>query len=187
MQVNTSTMFIFMLLILVTFQVYSTYHYSSMVWCTFRRVNKTRISKWAKLTQARVEFEGGWYDVEPSRITTGIKWLPLPMVVNCLDFRHNSPRALDPDTFDNSYTPEARKQLDKADDIRALEQGNQQSLTTKPIKQGMLQQYMPLITLIGFIIVGFLVYRQQGQIDKVGFGMNVVQEQLGKLLQNLPK
>lgn len=183
MQVNSSTMFSIMLICVIMLQFYSVYSVRDKIWCTFRRIDKTKISRWARMGQSRIEFDGGWYQVEPGRVTLAIKWNPLPAWVRTLDFRHDSSRALDPDTFDNQYTPEARKQLDKTDDIRALEQGNQSALTAKGGKQGMLQQYLPLIVLIGFLAVGFLVYRQQAQVDKLGFAINFVQEQLGKLLQ----
>lgn len=183
MQLSPSVMFSVMLLILIAFQSYSSLHYLNMIWCTFRRVDRTRVAKWAKVGQARIEFDGGWYQVEPGRITIGIKWMPLPMVVKCLDFRWDSSRALDPDTFDNSYTPEARKQLDKTDDIRALEQGNQQALTARGGKQGFLQQYQPLMIMIGFLFVGWLLWQSKIQQDKLGFAMNVIQQALGQLLQ----
>ncbi len=183
MQLNPSTMFSVMLLILIAFQSYSSLHYLNMIWCTFRRVDRIRVAKWAKAGQARIEFDGGWYQVEAGRITIGIKWMPLPMVVKCLDFRHDNSRALDPDTFDNTYTPEARKQLDITDGVRGFEQGNREALTGKVGKQGFLQQYQTLIVVIGFLIVGWLLWQQRATSDKLGYAMNVIQAQLGQLLQ----
>ncbi len=185
MQFNPSTEYIVILLLLIAVQVYCSLHFSKMIWCTFRTVDRTRITKWAKATQTVVEFDGGRYEVEPSRITFGIKWLLLPMSVKCLDFRHDSSRALDPDTFENTYTPEQRVQLDIKDDVKGFNQGNQQSLSARGLKQGLMQQYLPLIVLVGFLICGYLIWQQRIQTDKLGFGINVVQEQLGRILQNM--
>ena len=183
--VNPLNPFSMMLLLLIFFQTYSVLDANKKIWCVFRRVDKTKIAKWAKSTQARIEFDGGWYQIEGRRITTMIKWLPLPTVVKSLDFTYGSTLALDPDTFDTSMSPEARKQLDKTDDIRALEGGNNQALKgASTVKLGAFQQYMPIVMLVGFLVVGWMLYQTWQKIDLLGFSVNVVQEQLGKVMQN---
>lgn len=181
---NPSSAFTFMLLLLIIFQTYNVYDANKKIWCIFRRVDKTKVSKWAKATQAVIDFDGGWYQVESRRVTTMIKWLPLPTIVKSLDFTHDSTRALDPDTFANAMSPEERKQLDKRDDIKALEQGNQATLGKQGGKVGMLQQYMPLITVVGFLILGYLLYQVMGQQNKIGFAINTLQSQLATIMQN---
>lgn len=187
MQVNSSVMLNFLLFCMVMLQFYSVYSVRDRIWCTFRNPDRTKISKWAKVGQSRIEFAGGWYQVEPDRVTLAIKWNPMPSWVRTLDFRHDSSRALDPNTFSNEYTPQARKQMDITDDVAGFQGGNERSLTKVGGKQNMLQQYMPLMVLIGFIVVGFFLYQQQQKTDNVGFAINVVQQQLGDVLKRLPK
>ena len=173
-----------MLLLLIIFQTYSVYDANKKIWCVFRRADKTKVGKWAKHTQAVIDFDGGWYEVEPSRITTMIKWLPLPTIVKSLDYTPFSTRAIDPISGDASMSPETRKQLNVKDDIQALERGNENSLGGRGMKQGMLQQYIPLITICGFIIVGWFIYQLMGKVDQLGLSGNVIQTQLGKIMQN---
>ncbi len=187
MQVSSATMLNILLFVVIAYQAYSAYDIRDKILCTFRRSDRTKITKWAKNSQSRIEFDGGWYDVEPERVTLSLKWNPLPMWVRTLDYRHDSARALHPDTFDNKYTPEQRKQLDKSDDIRAMHQGNVSTFAGMAGKQGLLQQYFPIIVLFGFLAIGWLTYRAQGQIDKVGFATNVVQQQNVKLTEQLTK
>jgi hypothetical protein len=177
---------LFMLLLLIAFQVYSTYDANKKIWCIFRREDKTKVAKWAKPNQAVIDFDGGWYQVEARRITTMIKIVGfMPTIIKSLDFTHDSTRALDPDTFTASMSPEERKQLDKRDDIKALETGNQQALKSGgAVRLGGLQQYMPLVTIVGFIIVGYFIYMLMGRIDQLGFAMNVIQIDLAKIMQN---
>lgn len=187
MQLTPMTMFIFMLVCVVAYAAYSARSLKDRILCTVNRRDRTKIVRWAKQNQARIAIDGGWYDVDPACTVlrlwdSGIHWF-FPVWIRCSDYRHDSSKPLNPDTFDNQYTPEARKQLDKTDDIRALEQGNQQALTAKGGRQGMLQQYLPLIVLVGFLIVGWLLWQQRATSDKLGFAMNVIQEQLGRLLQ----
>jgi preprotein translocase subunit SecG len=184
MQLNPFTV---LLIGVILLQFYSVYNVRNKIWCTFRRVDRTKINKWAKNGQGRIEFDGGWYEVEPARVTLALKWEPLPTWVRTLDFRHDSSRALDPDTFDNQYTPEARKQLDKTDDIRALEQGNQQALSARGGKQGLLERYMPFIVVIGFVVIGFFLYNLMQHQNQLGVGQNTIEVQLGQIMNKLPK
>jgi len=173
-----------MLLLLIIFQTYSVYDANKKIWCVFRRADRTKVSKWAKPFQTRIEFDGGWYEVEPARITTMIKWLPLPTIVKSLDYTYLSTRAQDPATGDSTLRPEERKALDTSDDMKALKDGNQQTLKGGVVKQNALQQYMPMITIVGFLILGYLIYTQRGQNDQLGFAMNTIQSQLAKIMQN---
>ena len=96
------------------------------------------------------------------------------------DYRWDSSQPLDPKNFNNEYeSPESRKQLDKEEDIRALHEGNRKAQGQG--KQGMLSGWMPLITVIGFVVLGFVIYMVLKKIDQLGFAMNVIQQQLGQL------
>lgn len=175
---------IFMLLLLIAWQTYSVLDANKKIWCVFRRVDRTKIGKWAKQYQGRIEFDNGWYQVESDRVTTVVKWLPLPTICKSLDFTPNSTRAIDPSSGRSDLSPEERKALDTSDDMRALKEGNQQTLKGGTVKQGMLAQYMPIITIAGFVIIGYFIYTLMGRVDQLGFSGNVIQTQLAKIMQN---
>lgn len=181
---NTNIL-VFFLLGVVLFQVYEVFDKRNKIWCGFRRRDRTKIEKWAKDNQGRIDFDGGWYHVEPNRAMLMMKWLPLPMYVRCLDFRFDSSRALHPDTFDNVYTPEERKRLDASDDIAAYEKGGQEALSIKS-KKGIMGTLPLIIGLIAVVIIGYMLYTQQHKIDMLGAGQNMIQGQMGQILQKLP-
>lgn len=156
--------------------------------CSYRTKAKTKIYKWAKKSKSGgwndIEFEGGLYHVEPDRITTEyITYLGFfPMPVMSLDFRHDSARALHPNTFENAYTPEQRRQLNIADDVRDFANGNANAIGGK-VKKGMLEGFMPIIMIIGFLIVGYLVYMQGKNISMLGNGQNYLEQQISIIKQ----
>lgn len=175
---------VYFLLFILAYQVYSVYSVRSKIWCSFRRADRTKIERWAKKDQQRIEFDGGWYHVEPDRTTLMIKWMPLPMWIRCLDFRHGSSRALHPDTFDSSMDDVERKRLDISDDIRAYDEGSRKAYEQKG-KVGLLQQWLPIILLIGMLFIGYMVYQQQKRVDMLGLGQNVIESQLQKIIEGL--
>jgi hypothetical protein len=173
----------FALLLIIVYQSYTTYAYKDKIFCTFRRRDKTKIEKWVKSAQGRIAFDNGWYDVDPARTVLQLKWMPLPIWIRTLDFRHDSSLALHPDTFDNTLTPEGRKQMNITDDLRALEQGNQSSLAPGKLQQGMLSKWLPIIVIVGFVIIGYFVFSQQKKLDMLGAGQNFIEQSLSQLLQ----
>lgn len=181
MQLNTSTLLIIFAVIIVGYYIYQVYTARNRVWCVFRKRDRGRIEKWMRIDQTRVEFEGGWYDIDPSRITFGIKWMPLPLSVKVLDFRHDSPKALDPSSFNNDFTPEMRKQLGISDDLRDFAEGQRQSFGGKPAKKTFLEQIFPIIVIGGFVIVGYMLYTMGKNIDLIGIQGNAVQQAIQNL------
>tara|TARA_Y100000310_G_scaffold164294_1_gene164120 strand:+ start:3890 stop:4378 length:489 start_codon:yes stop_codon:yes gene_type:complete len=132
------------------------------VLCTFRSANKTKQEKLILLKSKHVLFNGGWYNVNPKRVTTfwynkGIhQFFPIP--IPTLDFRFDSPEALDPETFQNTWdTPEAREMAGSEDDYRAFNKGIQAQL-------GKISRFpewlFPAITIGAVLIIGYLVYTQ---------------------------
>lgn len=160
----------------------------SRVLCTFRTKAKTKIHKWAKKSKSGgwndVVFEGGKYHVEPDRVTleyrTYLGFFPLPVM--SLDFRHDSARALHPDSFDNTYTPEEREQLNISDDVRDFNNGNQNSIGSKK-KAGMFENLLPWVMVGGLLIVGYLVYSQGKNIAMLGNGQNYLEQQISIIKQ----
>jgi hypothetical protein len=183
---NSALPYIFvMLLLYLTFEAHTA---KERIWCSFRRKDKTLIHKWARRKKNGgwddIEFEGGLYHVEPDRTIFGWKLLLgfFPIGVRCADFRHNSGRALDPDTFDNSYTPEQRKELNIADDIRDFANGNASSVGGK-MKKNMLESLMPIIVVIGFLILGYLVFNMQKSMTLLGKSQQYIEQQIGVIRQ----
>jgi len=150
--------------------------------CTFIRPDKTRIEKMIKAKQRRVEFDGGWYYVIPNRIIlkvmdSGIYKL-FPTKVSSLIYKWDSPVPLDPNTFQNSWeTPEARKALNKEEDIRAYSAGNVASLAkSKP--QGMLDRFFPIIVIGAVCVIGYMLYSLSGKVDMLGQAVNTLQKMM---------
>ncbi len=181
MTLDPSTMWLVLFLFLVVWQVYSVFSTRNKVFCSFRRADRTKIEKWAKQNQKRIVFDGGWYHVEPDRCVLMMKWMPLPMWVRCLDFRHDSSRALHPDTFDNAFTPEARKNLDYSDEIRAYEEGGQRAMVAGKQKKGLLDNLFPIIMILGVVVIGYMLYQQGQKLDQIGNGQNLLEQMIGNL------
>ena len=182
MNLGTETIFIVIAIALIGYAAYSTHQIKNKIYCTFIRADNTRIDKWCKKSQRRIEFDGGWYYIVPSRVILidydkGIFGL-FPTKVASLLFRWNSSQPLDPKTFDNTYEkPEYRKQLNKEEDIRAFSEGSRQTLISQK-RKNMLEGYLPIILIVGFLIIGYFVWQQRSMIDQLGLAMNTIQEML---------
>ncbi len=174
---STSAMLFYLLLFYIIYASYSARKLKDQIWCTYRKRDKTKIEKFVKAKEKRTIFDGGWYDIIPQSITLmlwdkGIHWL-LPIWVRTLDYRHNSPKPLDPNTFENDYTPEERAQLDMSDDVADFAKGTAQSLQAKG-KKGMLEAYMPMIMLIAVIGIGYMLWTLNQRIDMLGQAINML-------------
>lgn len=185
--ISTSQMFTYLPWLVLIYLAYILYGLKTKILCSYRRTDRTKIEKWATPNQSRIEFEGGWYQVEPAR--TVIQWkvyaFMFPVPVRALDFRHGSSRALDPSTFNSDFTAEERKQLDRTDNLLGLQTASQQA-TKGNRKQGMLEQYLPYIMLAGFAIMAYFIFQVSGKADRIGLGQNVIEQQLGKIINSLP-
>ncbi len=176
---NMTSLLSYAFLFIVFYLTYTAYDWKKKIWCSFRRADRTKIEKWAKVSEKRIEFDGGWYHVEPSRATLMWKMVLgfFPMPARSLDFRHDSPRALSPDDFSNDFTPEARKQMDTADEVRGMSEGHMKALGSKK-KGGLLSDYMPIILVVGLLVLGFMMYQQQKRMDMLGQAINVLQQMI---------
>jgi len=167
----------------ILYAIYSCHRAKTKVYCTFTRRDKTVGYKWAKAKNGeRIEFDSGWYYIITSRVK--LKSLDVgfnmffPTMVRCLDFTYKSIWPIDHETGKaDEETPEARKNLDKREDIEAFNLGSQKSYG-KP-KFGLLGGgWMPVILLVGMVACLYLIWQMQGQIDSVGQAMNVLQEMM---------
>jgi hypothetical protein len=97
---------------------------------------------------------------------------------------------IDPTTWNNDYdNPADRKALDKTDDLRSLLETQKTTLQGKGAggKKGMLESLMPILMIAGLLIIGYLCWKMQGQNDKLGYALNVLQQQFVDLQKALGK
>jgi hypothetical protein len=190
MPLNTTSLLLYFLASVLIYLTYIAHNIKNKIWCSYRRPDRTKIERWVAIGKdgrwSDVEFDGGWYHVEPSR--TVLMWKVFlgffPMPIRCLDFRHDSARALDPSTFQNSIDAQMRKDLDKTDELRAIfKASSEQAANIKKRRGGMFEGYTPIILLIGFVVLGWFMYQMIGKLDMIGNGQNLVESQLNVLQQ----
>ena len=119
MNLSPMTTYIILFLFVIGYLSLDTYTMSKKIHCTFRRRDNTKLTKWAKMTQGSVEFDGGIYHVRPERtyqqLYTGGLHILIPTWIRCSDYRWDSAMPLDPKTFKNDYeTPEMRNMFTEA-------------------------------------------------------------------------
>ena len=192
--ITSSQLFTYLPWLVLGYFVYIAYTYQNRIWCTFRRYDKSKKGKWANArnkdgTWGDVEFEGGLYHVEPARTVLGHRMLLgfMPFPVRESDYVQGSARALDPANFNNSFSAEERKQLDRTDDLKGLMVANRESTKGAAGKKGMLETYLPFIMIAGFAIIGYFVYSQGHKMDMLGAGQNLLEAEVAKILANLPR
>ena len=129
----------------------------------------------------------GWFYVDLKRclhyrLHEGFPWFLFPTMMSMLCYRFDSDRPYNPDDMTNSWpSPNDRAMLDKRDDIQAYNEGNRRSLGS--VKKGMLEQYLPYIVLLGFVILGYFIYDLKNSQNMLGAGMNAIEGMLGQLLK----
>jgi len=187
MALTPSMMWVYVLLILIAWQVFQNITARKKIHCTFIRRDRTRVVKWAKDDEGRIEFEGGWYEVRPDYTILQLMWNPLPMWARTLLFRWDSSKPLNPASFDNQYLPEERKRLDASDSIRAYQMGTRQAMQQSSSQQSMLQKFQPIILIAGFAVLGIMLWKLQGSMNQVGIGQNLMESQLQQVINALNK
>lgn len=141
---------------------YSQHSWKNKVLCLFRKPNRTVIEKKVPLNSRYVIFDGGKYQVNPKRIdlmwyTRGIVHSFFPMFVPFLEFKHDTPQALDPTDFKHTWdTPEARGSTREEERFKALSRGFQAQAGKK---QSSLERLLPWAAIGVTLIIGFMVYQ----------------------------
>lgn len=182
-----------LLLVFLGFMLVSVWYQSTLnrhrIWCTFHRRDGTDEHKFIKDSQGRIEWAGGWYNVRPVvtidwRLLFGI--IPLP--VRALYWHEDNAEPINPQTG-ASYdpTPSERKRLDTTDEIRAYDEGGRQGIQGVKAKGGLLQQYLPIIVIGGFVVIGFFIYTLMSKVNLLGTGQNYIEQQLGQIINHMPK
>lgn len=186
---STPQIFLIMVFIFIGLSFFQALKAQNKIYCTFIKRDGTEISKYAKLNQGRVEFENGYYNIIPNRITLKKVWFGvIPTKVVCAKWKWDSNMPIDPTTWKNDYDkPEDRAALDKTEDLRALFETQKNTLSTKSGKKSMLENLMPIIMIGGFLIVGYLVWKMNENVTSVGIQGNVTQQQLLDLMKALSK
>lgn len=132
--------------------------------CTFRRVNKTKIARWVKMQDTHVVFDGGKYDIIPSRISfqwyqVGFIHMLFPQWVATLDYTYGKRAPLNPNTMNYDWdNPQLRKAINISDMMKSYFSTANPAPSAK--KQGWLMQYLPWITVGLIVIMGFYFYMQ---------------------------
>lgn len=137
--------------------------------CTFRRVNKTQIRKFVKMTSRYVLFDKHRYDIVPSCCTqlwyqSGMIHMIFPQWVQTLDFTHESRLPLDPNTLKPVIiSPEVRAAMNKEEWVKSYAKGFQPPNSKK---QSMLQGYLPWVAIILVVLVGFWLYNNMSGLSQ---------------------
>lgn len=172
---NPSTLLMLMMVAVVFMAWYANTSKRNKILCTFRRVNKTKIKKWVKMQSRYIIFDGGKYDIIPSRITfewytAGIVHMLFPQWVATLDYSYNSRFPHDPNDMKiTAETPAVRKALNKEEWVESYYKGAKPS--TQKTKQGVIMQYLPWVAI--FLVVLLFVYFNN-QMTHLGAILDVV-------------
>ena len=172
---------IYVIAVGILLAIFSCYRAKTKVKCTFTRRDKTVTTKWAKAKNGeRIEFDGGWYYIVTRRIKLqaldSAFNLLFPTMIRLLEFTYKSIWPIDPETGEaDAETPEARKNLDKREDIEAFNLGSQKAFGKA--KGGMLGGgWLPIVLVVGIVACVYLIWQMQGQVDNLGNAINVLQE-----------
>jgi hypothetical protein len=182
---STQQFIIYIVVIGVIYASYCSYRAKNKVYCTFTRRDKTTGHKWIKAKNGeRIEFDGGWYYVVMGCITTealdsGFNMI-FPTMVRRLDFTWKSSYPKDPATGEPlPETPEMRKNLNKREDIEALNKGTQQAFGKGKI--GLMGGgLLPIMLVIGLAASLYLIFQLMGKVDMLGQAINVLQQMAAK-------
>ena len=153
--------------------VYSVQIKRGQILVHYTGIDKTEEEKWISIKSGYVIFRGRKFDIITRRITSfwlnrGIHYL-FPTKVNYLKYSWYSRFPHDPDDYKNVWeTPEVRNAINKAELVKSY---FQTSTPATAKKQSAIMQYLPLISIVMVILVGFYLYSN----------MQVMQEQLGAM------
>ncbi len=151
------------------------------IYCTFRRVNKTKIEKFVKMESRFVIFDGGKYDVIPSKITfiwwnKGLIHQLFPQWVASLDYSWYSRFPHDPNKLEvTAETPSIRRALNKQEWVESYYKGAKPSSATK---QSGIVQFLPWISIGLVVLVGFFLYTN---IQGIGQQLSILENNLNAL------
>ena len=175
---------------LVTYASWRTRKVQGQIYCTLRRADNSVVTGWANWSQNKIALKTGtksigWFIVNQQKVqdkiwNEGFPFFLFPTRGAWLDFSYTSSEPLDPKTFANDWpSPNARALLDKTNDIQAYNEGNRKSLGNA--KKTPLEQWMPMLTLGGFLVLGYFIWEIFSRVQQVGSGNNAIYNQIAEL------
>lgn len=183
---TTQQFIIYIAVVFIGLFFYNTWQARNRVYCRFTRKDRSTGKKWAKFKNGeRLEWEGGWYYVDTDRIIFDTIYFGL-VGVRVLEYKKGVSNPRNPRTGDYGWeSAEARKNLNKREDIEALELGSQKALgkAKVPILGG---GWLPIILVVGIVACFYFIWQQNSKIDMVGMGQNVIEQMLGDIQSRLP-
>lgn len=150
--------------------------------CTFRRANKTKVVKWVKMQARYVIFDGGKYDIIPSRVvfqwyTAGLVHMLFPQWVATLDYTYGKRLPLDSNRADYDWeNPEVRKAINISDIVKSYFATSSPAATSK--KAGLLTAYLPWIAIGLVVLVAFYF---NSKMTSFGAALDAVINQLNSI------
>jgi hypothetical protein len=171
--------------LLLLFTWYSLWGLQGKIHCQFHRKDRTVIDRRIKMTDKKVSFGKGDYEVNPKRFS--IKWFklwsifPYPMIFQ--EWKWDTDQPLDPTTFKNAPdSPEALQASNSEKDWKNFNyEGSDKSGGGK---ESGLMKWLPLIT-AGVVVIGlFFLYSTFN--GKLGIIEQQIQS-LGGMINKIPK
>jgi hypothetical protein len=187
--VDNSTLMLITAAVFVVAVVWNQQKFKNQMLCTFIRPNRQKIEKWVPIYQQRVRFDNGRYGkgdyvIIPERIV--MQWYDrglskmFPVLIPTLEFRWDSIYPIDPTTFETTWqSPEL---------INANFQSNQQVAFAKGAqvqasggKTGKYPQWLiPAVMIVIVVVMGYMIYKMQGQITGMYDYFNSLINSIGK-------
>lgn len=149
--------------------------------CTFRRINKTKVSKFVRMSSRYIIFDKKRYDIVPSCCTqlwytVGLIHIIFPQWVQTLDFTYESRWPLDPNTLKPMViSAEVRKAMNKEEWAVSWAK---HSTPNAGKKQSMLREYLPWVAILLVVLVGFWMYNNLAAISNQ---MAIIQNNLNAI------
>lgn len=177
---------LFAVIIIVAIASLQTHKASSQIKCIITTPTNTEITKWININSPIVKFKINGknliYINDPKCIKTAVRsdglFMFFPTKINIEYFAWSSKWPLNPLTLEPSVdSPENEYNLQLTQELQDLGK-SYQGMSPQSGKQGLFAQWMPIITIIGFVIVGFFIYQVNSNTTNVGNAVNVLQSMM---------
>lgn len=186
---DNSTLMLITMAVFVVAIVWNQQKFKNQMLCYFIRPNKQKIEKWVPVYSNYVVFDRGKYGigrymVDPNCIT--MQWYDrglsklFPVLIPTLEFKWDTMYPLNPSTFNTTWqSPEL---------VNANFQSNQQVAFAKGAqvqasggKSGKYPQWLiPAVMIAIVVIMGYMIYKMQGQITGMYDYFNSLINSMGK-------
>ena len=155
------TLLTIIILLLFGYASFSSRKLRNKLYCHYTGQDKTEEDKWTTMKAGNVVFRGLKFDILPDRITsfwltTGIHWF-FPTRVNYAKFSWYSRWPHNPNNYNLTImgNPAVRNAIDKSELVESYFKTSTPTVTKK---QGMIAQYLPLVTIVLIVCIAFYCY-----------------------------